>query len=198
MKFKNILIFIILFITLQASSTADEASDFEIDGISIGDSLLEFYSLEEIQSEIKDGLFYPKSKKMKIISFKPINKNSLYEEYNIHIKNNDANYIIFSIKGLVKSTIDKCLEKKNDVISEIEGQINYKKKDDYVGNYGKEFGNSAAHISDFIFDNGDNIRVWCTEWDFDNKNVINYGYRDNFSVSISSEEQIKFIQNEAY
>ena len=38
------------------------------------------------------------------------------------------------------------------MISEIEGQINYKKKDDYVGNYGKEFGNSAAHISDFIFD----------------------------------------------
>ena len=57
MKFKNILIFIILFFAFQASSTADEASDFEIDGISIGDSLLEFYSLEEIQSEVKNGLF---------------------------------------------------------------------------------------------------------------------------------------------
>ena len=43
----------LIFFSFSAPSFADDISDFEIEGISIGDSALEYISLEEIQKEIK-------------------------------------------------------------------------------------------------------------------------------------------------
>ena len=57
------------------------------------------------------------------------------------------------------------------------------------------FGNISC---DFDFKNGDSIRVWCSEWDQSNKNVKNSLYTDSLSVSLSSKEQLDFIENEAY
>ena len=103
---------LVLILTLQSFTKAEDIRDFEIDGISIGDSLLEFYTLEEIKSELKDSVFYPKSKKMKVVTFKPLTESSLYRKYDIHIKHNDKKFIIYSVKGIVKLPITKCLEKK--------------------------------------------------------------------------------------
>ena len=46
---KAILIFLILIISLQSWTKADDISDFEIEGISIGDSVLDFFSEDEIK-----------------------------------------------------------------------------------------------------------------------------------------------------
>ncbi len=193
-------LFLILILTFsfQTLTNADNISDFEIDGISIGDSLLEFYTLDEIKSELKDSIFYPKSKKMKVVTFKPLTESSLYRKYDFHIKHNDKKFIIYSVKGIVKLPIKKCLKKKKEVVSEIINQVPYIKKDDYKGDYGEQYGNSLAYISDFIFKNGDTIRVWCMEWDMNNKNVITYRYYNGLAVNMSSKEQVNFIQNEAY
>ena len=48
---KTFLTFLILL--FSSSVFADDISDFEIEGISIGDSALEYISLEEIQKEIE-------------------------------------------------------------------------------------------------------------------------------------------------
>ena len=46
---RNILFIFLLILSFQSWSKADEMSDFEIEGMSIGDSLLNFYSVNEIE-----------------------------------------------------------------------------------------------------------------------------------------------------
>ena len=194
---KKIFGIIVLILLLSVISKADDIRDFEIDGMTIGDSLLDFYSLEKVEAEVLDATYYPKSKKIIIVGFES-KPEQLYERHEFHIKNLDKKYIIYSVKGIIELPISDCINKKEIVTSDIENQIKNVKKNDYKGNYGDSFGNSLAHVSDFDFNNGDTIRVWCSEWDQSNKNVKNSLYTDSLSVSLSSKEQLDFIENEAY
>ena len=61
-------IFVLIFI-LQSWTKADDIKDFEIHGISIGDSLLDYYSADEIYENIDPNVFKNKDLKVsKIIS----------------------------------------------------------------------------------------------------------------------------------
>ena len=51
MKRLSLYLFLLLF-TLQTPSLADNINDLEIDGISIGDSLLDYYSVSEIKKQL--------------------------------------------------------------------------------------------------------------------------------------------------
>ena len=46
---KRLLLIFILTLCFQSWTKADDISEFEIEGMSIGDSLLDFYSKKEIQ-----------------------------------------------------------------------------------------------------------------------------------------------------
>ena len=48
---KKLFIIIIIFISFQSLSKADDISDFQIEGMSIGDSLLDYMSKEEIKKK---------------------------------------------------------------------------------------------------------------------------------------------------
>ena len=194
---KIFLTLLIIIFSFQSLTKADDIRDFEIDGMTIGDSLLDFYSLEKVEAEVLDATYYPKSKKIIIVGFES-KPEQLYERHEFHIKNLDKKYIIYSVKGIIELPISDCINKKEIVTSDIENQIKNVKRNDYKGNYGDSFGNSLAHVSDFDFNNGDTIRVWCSEWDQSNKNVKNSLYIDALSVNLSSKEQVDFIQNEAY
>ena len=52
MYLKAFLTIIILTFTLQSWTKADDIRDFQIDGISIGDSLLDHYSETEIKTQL--------------------------------------------------------------------------------------------------------------------------------------------------
>ena len=52
---KNFLIIIVLSLSLMPPAKSDDISDFQIDGVSIGDSLLDHYS----EYEIKKAMNYP-------------------------------------------------------------------------------------------------------------------------------------------
>ena len=80
----------------SSSVVADDISDFQIDGMSIGDSLLDFYSFSEIQSWQKE--YYGKSDTFVMIYSELLNDNK-FSQYIFHTKNNDSNYIIYSIRG---------------------------------------------------------------------------------------------------
>ena len=54
------LLFSLFFLLGSPSVFADDISDFEIEGISIGDSLLKYVSVDEIKKNIRS---YPGSKK---------------------------------------------------------------------------------------------------------------------------------------
>ena len=102
---------LLLILSFQSWTKADDIRDFGLDGKTIGDSLLDFYSLEEIESEVLDATYYPKSKKIIVVGF--VSKTEdLYERHEFHIKNLDKKYIIYSVKGIIELPISDCISKK--------------------------------------------------------------------------------------
>ena len=54
---------LILIFSFQSWTKADDISDFEIEGISIGDSALDFFTKEKIEKNIRTNVFERFSKK---------------------------------------------------------------------------------------------------------------------------------------
>ena len=92
MKKLSIYLFLILF-GFSAQSYADDISDFEIGGISIGDSLLEHMSKEDIIKNINDVYKYIDEKKFMVSAFYPNSVSSNYEFIQITFKINDDKYM---------------------------------------------------------------------------------------------------------
>ena len=82
---KKILTILILIFTLQTPSQADDISEFEIEGMSIGDSLLDYYSKSQIKSFLQDN--YPGSKKF-YIKYAHSNRFEIYESVTVALKKN--------------------------------------------------------------------------------------------------------------
>jgi len=188
---------LILIFVQQSWTKAENINEFEIEGISLGDSLLEFFNEKEIKEEIKKAAFYPKSKKFMIISLIP-EKVKIYENINFHIKTNDKKYIIHSVKGMSYMETEECLDIKKDVVQEIELLVPNARLSKHTNDYNKVYGTSKAYINDY-FINGGVIRVFCTDWDKEFMlKKINKNYNNTLSVNASSDELINFMRNEAY
>ena len=87
---KRLLAILILIFTLQTPSQADDIQDIQIEGMSVGESLLKYIDKEEIENgKLTD---YPGSKKFSRI-FKNF-QDSIYDDIQFHFKTNDPNYII--------------------------------------------------------------------------------------------------------
>jgi len=188
---------LLLLVYFQLGSKADDIREFEIEGMSVGDSLLDFFSKNEIEEEIKSAMFYPKSKKFMIISLVPKDVEQ-YENINFHIKSNDKKYIIYSIKGLSYMETAACLDLKKDVVKEIEAIIPNAQINKHTNDYNKTMGNSQAYINDYYLSEGV-IRVFCTDWDKEflekEENLI---YNNTLSVVASNNKIVDWIKNEAY
>ena len=187
---------IFFFLILNNHIKADDIRDFEIDEMSIGDSLLKYFSKTKITNALKNVIYYPGSKKMKIILLLP-EINSSYEAYDFHILDNDPNYKIQSVKGRLKISLNECLKKKKVVVNELEKIFYGVKKNEYENYYNYTYGNSKAYLTDFNLNDG-SVRVWCANWDKNDKTVIKNNWHDTLNVSISSKNYLYFIDNEAY
>ena len=194
---KKLLLILILTFSFQSWSCADDIRDFEIEGISLGDSLLDFYTKEEIDKSLPYVSYYPKSKKFKVIRFST-KDSELYDSIQAHIEDNNKDYIIYAIKGVKDMPIDECLKSKEKVINEINKLIPNAIRNDEETDYGKSYGNSKAYTNNFELDSGQSMRIWCTDWDENNELVKDNLWNDDLTVSLYTKEINNFIKNEAY
>ena len=188
---------LVLIFSLQSFTKADDISDFEIEGMSIGDSLLDYMDEEKIKNSKKN--YYPGSKKFFQINFWNIKNSETYEHLSFIIKENDKNYIIYSSTGTIdyKKNINDCYKKEKIIINDIKKLVNT----DNVEEYGKskhqydKTGESTKTVTQFYFNNGGVIKTSCVDWSdsFEKKGEI-----DALAVSISSEEAFNWYINEAY
>jgi len=188
---------LILIFVLESISKADDIKDFQIEGISIGDSLLDYYSLNEITESENNATYFPKSKKFKVIFFDAKNKE-LYRKITFEIKRNDKNYIIYGVKGSKPMSKNNCLKKKDEVVKQIKSILPNNSSRNYSNDYGKSYGNSIAYVDHFDTNDGGMIRVWCSVWDVNNQIVKNNLWKNTLDIGISSKELRYFIDNEAY
>ncbi len=79
------ILFLVLIFCFQSWTKADDIREFEIEGMSVGDSLLDFFDKNQIENEINDAAFYPNSKTFMVLSLIPETMKQ-YENLNFHIK----------------------------------------------------------------------------------------------------------------
>ena len=187
----KIFLSIIFFImAIQSWIKADEISDFKIEGIGFGDSLLNFFDEKEIITSKRD--FY-KDDEFLVSLLPTLEDDTMYGYIQVHYKKNDKRYIVYGIDGLIDVDIQECLKMQTDVVNEIssifsklktEGPYTYEHTADVTGK-------STTKHYEWRFDNG-RIEVVC--YDF----VKPMKYPDGLNVAIQSNELQKWLNTKAY
>ena len=195
---KKLLGIIILGLFLITPSQADDIQDFQIEGISIGDSLLDYFSEEEIKQKKKKGFIYP-NKKYYVVSFFS-SKYEIYEKVQFHLKSTDKKYIVYAISGLLyfRNNIKNCHKTMDEVVADISELFeNVEIKNSGFQNHpADKTGKSKTKTVFFKFNTGDNIIVGCA--DFSKELTNKKGWKDHLRVEIRIDEFFKWMKNEAY
>ena len=188
-KLLGILVLGLLFISVP--SQADDIEDFQIEGISIGDSLLDHFSKEKIENSLNyDDL--PSDMKFRITEIVS-SSFDLYSWIQFFHKPNDKNFIIYAIDGGVNyaQNINECYKKQLDIVNELsaimtdaefEGPTKGIHTDDKSGK-----STFTTFISDFK--TGENAAVQCYDW----SNEVEYV--DHLRISITKEEVSNWIRS---
>ena len=181
--FLSVLIFIFI---LQSWTKADDIKDFSINGISVGESLLEYYSKDEIYENVDPNVYKNKDGKFTLTGF--YGKFGEYDGLQFAIKPNDKNLIIYGINGgIFFSNIDECNIKRKSIRKELsllfKGAItNFNDKRIHsADSTGKSY-----LISDGFFLNSGSASVKCYNWS--DEITEKYSWADNLRVSVKLKE----------
>ena len=109
----KIFFFIFLFfIGFQSWSKADDIREFEIEGMSIGDSALDFFEESFI---LKNTWDYPGSNKYKRVQNDNMSFFELYDAVDFMYETKDKKYIIQSLAGIfVTKNMKQCIKKQKN------------------------------------------------------------------------------------
>ena len=157
MKKLSTYLFLILF-SFSAPSFADDISEFQIERMSIGDSLLDYMSEEEIKENV--GFVY-EDKKFTVSAYKQ--STEIYDTVGITYKSNDKKYKIYEVQGLINfpNNIEDCYEKQDEIEKEISSMFDEIKKEDWgILIFDKEEGSTYRPIV-YEDNNGDAIQIGC-------------------------------------
>lgn len=182
----------ILILSFYTSIKADDISDFEIEGMSINESLLNFMTSEEIEKELNNekSFYYDNKKYVSILSSQEIYENlTIYDDLSIIINPDDKKFLIKGLEGLliIKDNIFSCQKKQQNIASDINklfgedflDKEEYDIEKDRLGEF------KSINYIDLIFPNNDGeFRIVCKE----KNNEENYLY-----VIINSAEFLKFL-----
>ena len=192
---KRLLLILILTLCFQTLSKADDIRDFQIEGMSLGDSLLDFFSLEEIKSF---KAYYYNDKEYKTIQTNLEPKN--YDGIDVAVKDGDRDYIIYQILGGIyyEENIDNCYIKQKKIVSKLKNIFsNNVEKNTYTKKHAADItGNSSNTTTQFEFKSKDVVRVSCYDW---GKQIEDErGYTDNLRVTIVEANFRNWINTKAH
>jgi len=173
-----------LIFSLQSWTKADDIRDFEIEGMSVGDSLLDYMSAKDIKNN--DLNVYHSKSKFIGINFSG-NKNT-YEYVYVYVKRNDKNYKIYVIRAanIVKNK-NSCFKIKKQIVDEMKSLFQtatfqegkqkhyyYKKSTQYISQF--YYGSDARY--------SDHARAECL--------IINKDTAQKYNISSSIEVILQY------
>ena len=202
---KKLFIIIIIFINFQSWIKADDIRDFKIEEMSIGDSLLDYFSKDKIQLFINDDdAFFYKEKKYVAITTHAKNiqhyaeAKDNYEYVGVIINPTDKKYEIYGINAYLNfyNNIEDCKKKKKKIVSSILSAFENATKieEESPHTYDKS-GESISYDTWFNLDLG-GASVHCEDWS--KKIEKENGWNDVLKVDLRSEKFDNFLNNEAY
>ncbi len=173
---------LILIFSFQTWTKADDIRDFEIEGISIGDSLLKYMKSNEIRESI---LPYFEDERKYYVVLKATDLK-IFDRVELYLKNKDSNYLIKGlVAGIFPNNLDECLKEKKTIVKDIENSLNIK-FEDLIEKH-SFYVNTTLHSSFYYFGK-DYIRVDCTYYDDKDKEIHGVGLLDNLSISAYTNE----------
>ena len=190
---KKFLAIFILCLCFTTPSKADESREFQISGMSLKESLLKYYSINEIN---KTKYYGYKLKDYFTVALPK--RDNLYDDVQVNLKDNDKKFIIESIEGAMDiKNLSECIKKKENVEKEIMDQFsNLKFTIGKIKSHPADpTGLSKTITTDLFFKtnfrDGAAIRIMCTDWS--NNVEKNKGWVDSFRVIINSKDFNNFI-----
>ena len=208
MKKLLILLFSLFFLISSPSIFADDISDFEIEGMSIGDSLLDYMTEDEILEEIelnKDDYYYlnEPNKYAEVYLWKDfptydqmtfIIKNNLKNQFVTNKNDEKDKYTILSIRGIIQyqEDFDGCIVKRDEVVGELTKMFPNALKEEWTKVHPLDpSGNSIFYLVTMVLSNGDEVKIHCSNWDetFRLKNKMSEG----LSIELSSKEVVSWL-----
>ena len=197
---KKLLGIVVLGLLLTLSAKADDIRDFEIEGMSIGDSLLNYFNKEHIKKRISITKSNYDSDKY-VRAYFNLNNSKNYDVANIHFTN-DSKYKIESLSGAIMNdfTFENCSKKQIQIFEDLKGLFSNgivegdpKKKIIFKRDNTKK---SVYSTVKYKIEGG-YIDVRCTIFSKEFQKIYP-SVGSSLQVIAHSEEFINWLRNEAY
>lgn len=201
----RLLLIFVLTLSFQTSVKTSEIKDFELEGMSVGDSLLEYFSEDNIIKELNSEFAYKyKSDFIRVGAgegngFILIKDIKQYDDIGITLKLNDKKYIIYSLSGRlfcddgIKDCFDSQTKISNDLKNFLDNSVKFETWErvnpDDKTKKSKIFGN------DFIFEKSNEV-ITVGIYDYSKSYSKKTGYYSHTNIAIYSEEFNNFLNNE--
>ena len=184
---------LILIFSTQSLTMADDIKSITIEGISIGDSALDYFSEEDIIKNRKD---YYENKSFVPVEMDGYSYFKTYDAVDFDYKAGDKNYIIQGLYGvLYYDDINKCEAQLDKIVNDItpiliDAHDIQKSK---VIHEKDPTGKSYIIEKQWIFQNGDRILVQC----YDMNEELGFASK-HLAVSVRTKEYHNFLRKIAY
>tara|TARA_B100000315_G_C14217980_1_gene425140 strand:+ start:5 stop:586 length:582 start_codon:yes stop_codon:yes gene_type:complete len=192
---KKFLGIVVLGLFLITPSWADNISDFQIEGMSIGDSLLDYFTEAQIKSLSKTEY---KSKKYSRIVLRS-NSLEVYDDVDFYFKTNDKKFTMKAVVGglYYQKDFNECFNKKDEIVNEIKALFdNIEMETEKMIHPADTSGKSTEYKVEFIFNSGSVVKVSCMDWS--DEITKQHYWEDHLKVGVYDIEFIEWLINEAY
>ena len=187
---------LLIFLSFNQYSYANDIRDYEIEGFSIGESLLNHASKDYILREIeanKPVYNYLNN------DFGEVYLYGEYKEYEMvsfFVRPNDKNFTIYSIVGMIAydDKFDQCLTKQREIEKEFDKTYKDARKQKNTNKFQWDpTGESISQNIAFIFKTGDNVMVNCAKYKKSLK--IENNWKDGLQIFLNTKEVSEWFSN---
>ena len=190
---------LVLIFSLQSLTKADDISDFEIEGMSVGDSLLDYMNINQIESALPNSSNVGSGNDRFIVIWGPKRMKNIYDQFQVTYRFNDKKYIIHAIDGQLDfdKNFSGCKIKMNEIKDDIKSLLNNVMPERWESNHIADKTNkSKVAAIDFDLKSGGRIQIWCTDWGA--KISKEKGWINELSVSVRSNIYQNYIDSPKY
>ncbi len=189
---KRFFLIIVLLLASVNQLIANDLKDFEIEGVSIGQSLLDYATKEEINS-IQAGFDY-KTDKFRTYRFEKIRDLNQYDKLNVSVKTGDKNFKIVGIAGIYYyKNLDECNSLKKEIQSYVKKEFKINDSDitKFPSSMDKTGKSIIYGIQNYLkpYPSLESININC--YDFTKESLM----KANLKVSVNTHEFMDFIIN---
>jgi len=186
---KRLLLILILTFSFQSWAKTDDIRDLEIEGMSIGDSLLDYFSKSEIKKNSKP---YYKNKKYTPVEINRHKKFKTYYAVDISFLTKDPKYKIASIKGVIdyrNKDMKQCKKELAKIANEISSLfVNFEKTKIKTFKHIADPTGKSKHTDIAFYSPKKNIvSVFCTDYSAES------GWMDHLGIEIKTKKFNNFL-----